>query len=140
MPIFENLYTLLTLICKVLVHCLSIISIFSLDINFYFQFSTYILLLGGDIEINLGPDITNVLDIIHLNIRSIGNKISFLNTFVHNFDILCFTETRLDNTISKEALILDGFNCILRKDRYSFGGDVMIYISNMLRANRRYEY
>ena len=57
--IFEYLYTLLSLISKALVHCLSIISKSSLDINFYFQFFTYILLLGGDIETNTGPDITN---------------------------------------------------------------------------------
>ena len=130
---------MLSLISKALVHCLSIISKFSLDINFYFQFFTYILILGGDIETNPGPDISNVLDIIHLNIRSIRNKIAFLNTFVHDFDILCFTETHLDNAISNEVLILDGFNCILRKDRNSFGGGVMIYMSNMLRANRRFE-
>ena len=58
-----------------------------------------------------------------------------MNTFVHDFDILC----NLDNAISNEVLILDGFNCILRKDRNSFGGGVMIYMSNMLRANRRFE-
>ena len=108
-------------------------------INFYLQLFTYILLLSGDIEVNPGSMTDNVLDILHLNVRSIRNKIAHLNTLVHDFDILCFTETHLDSNVCNENLLLDGFHTIFRKDRNSFGGGVMIYISNLLRVQRRME-
>lgn len=68
--------------------------------NFYLQFFMFLLLLCGDIEVNPGPIMTNVLDILHLNIRSIRNKVANLNTIVHDFDILCFTETHLDRNVT----------------------------------------
>lgn len=54
--------------------------------NFYLQFFMFLLLLCGDIEVNPGPIMTNVLDILHLNIRSIRNQVANLNTIVHDFD------------------------------------------------------
>lgn len=89
-------------------------------LNFYLQFFMSFLLLCGDIEVNPGPInniMANVLDILHLNIRSIRNKVAHLNTIVHDFDILCFTETHLDCNVTNENLILDGFKTIYRKDR-----------------------
>lgn len=56
---------------------------------------------------------------------------------MHDFDIACFTETHLDDSILDEELELDGFNSIYRKDKNSFGGGVMIYLSNAVRARRR---
>lgn len=56
---------------------------------------------------------------------------------MHDFDIACFTETHLDDNILDEQLELDGFNSIYRKDRNSFGGGVLIYLSNAVRASRR---
>ena len=86
-------------------------------IKFYIQgFFTFILLLSGDIEVNPGPIINNVPDILHLNVRSIRNKIAHLNSIVHDFDILCFTETHLDSNVSNDNLTLDGFSTIFRKD------------------------
>lgn len=73
----------------------------------------FLLLLCGDIEVNPGPITINVLDILHLNIRSIRSKVANLNTIVHDFDILCFTETRLDCNVTNESLMLDGFNLTL---------------------------
>ena len=54
-------------------------------------FSTF--LSVGDIETNQGPKTENFLDIIHLNIRSIRNKVDLLLYLVQDSDILCFTET-----------------------------------------------
>lgn len=109
-------------------------------INFYLQFFIFILMISGDIEVNPGPMTDNVLDIIHLNIRSIRHKIAHLNTLVHDFDILCFTETHLDDTVSNDSLSLDGFDTIYRKDRNCYGGGVMIYVSNIIQVHRRSEY
>ena len=60
----------------------------SVYINYYFQLFTFVLLACGDIEVNPGPSIENVLDIVHLNIRSIRHKLGYLNSFIHDFDIL----------------------------------------------------
>lgn len=67
-----------------------------------------------------------MLDILHLNIRTIKNKVAHLNKIVHDFDILCFTETHLDFNVTNESLMFDGFNTIYCKDRNCFGGGVLI--------------
>lgn len=56
------------------------------------------------IELNLGPTVENVIDIIHMNIWSIRNKLEFLNSFLHYSDIACFTETPLDEKVLDEDL------------------------------------
>lgn len=78
----------------------------SVHINFFSQFFMFILLLlCGDIELNPGPSIVNILNILHLNIRSIRHKLGHLNYFIHDFDILCFTETHLDPSVSNDNII-----------------------------------
>ena len=69
-----------------------------------------IIVLSGDIETNPGPYIENSLDNIHINIRSIKNKIDSLLYLVQNFNILCSTETHLDTNISNDSLFLEGYN------------------------------
>ena len=64
----------------------------SVYINFYLQFFTFVLLACGDIEVNPGPTTESVLDILHLNIRSIRHKLSYLNSFVHDFDIFTHSQ------------------------------------------------
>lgn len=54
-------------------------------LNFYLQFSMFLLLICGDIGVNPGPIMANVLDILHLNVRSIRKKVANLNTIVHDF-------------------------------------------------------
>ena len=139
--VFSSVYILLLLnnIFKILAHCMKCTSHRSVYINFYLQFFTFILLACGDIEVNPGPSTENILDILHLNIRSIRHKLGYLNSFVHDFDILCFTETHLDNTVNNTDLHLDGFSSILRKDRNRFWGGVMIYLSNQIRVTRHQE-
>ena len=65
-------------------------NILPVEFNFVFRFLFFILLLTGDIELNPGPKSGSVLDIIHLNVRSIRNKIKDLYTIVLEFDIACF--------------------------------------------------
>lgn len=91
-------------------------------------------MISGDIEVNPGPMTDNIIDIVHLNIRSIRHEIDYLNTLVHDFDILCFTETHLDDTVSNDSLSLDVFNTIYRKDRNCYGDRVMIYVSNIIQV------
>lgn len=61
--------------------------------------------------------------VFFFSICSIRIKVTQLNTIIHDFDILCFTETYLDCTITNESLMLEGFITIYRKDRYCFEGD-----------------
>jgi exonuclease III len=109
----------------------------SLELEFLFQSLFFILLLSGDIELNPGPMYDRVIDIFHLNVRSIRNKIDDLYAIVHEFDIVCFTETHLDKNVTDDQIKIDGFNCIFRKDRNCYGGGVLIYLSNPIQAIRR---
>lgn len=97
------------------------------------------LVLSGDIETNPGPSAENSLDIMHINIKSIRNKIGSLLYLVQDFDVLCFTETHLDVNISNDSLNIEGYKTSFRKDRNSYGGGVMICISDSIFASRRYD-
>ena len=56
--------------------------------------------------------------IIHMNCRSLTNKEEELQFIVDdvNPDIICLTETWLDESIPQQALIPDGYS-VIRKDR-----------------------
>jgi hypothetical protein len=58
------------------------------------------------------------ISICNINIRSIRNKINFLQNFVDEFDIIVLTETHLDNNIENRDIELDSFDKNpQRKDR-----------------------
>ena len=117
--------------CWVLLSCV-------LEINFFVQLIMFlILLISGDIESNPGPSSLQSLDILHLNIRSIRNKIDSVKHLIQDFHILCFTETHLDPNVLDGHVLIEGFKNIFRRDRNSFGGGVMIYVSNCLKVRRR---
>ena len=44
------------------------------------------------------------LSIIHQNIRSIRNKFDYIQDHFLDFEIICFTETDLDNVIKDDKL------------------------------------
>jgi hypothetical protein len=52
----------------------------------------------------------NSISICNINIRSIRNKINFLQNFVDEFDIIVLTETHLDNSIENRDIELDSFD------------------------------
>jgi len=98
-----------------------------------------LLLLCGDVETNPGPvhASVDVLSILHLNIRSLRNKIEFIYDNFLDFDILCFTETHLDDRVSDESLqISEKFGSLYRKDRTNHGGGVAVYISSSVSHRR----
>ena len=78
--------------------------------------------MSGDIDMNPGPKPSscNKFSICHWNLNSVPAhnfiKLSLLraNISVHNFDILCLSETYLDSTISSNDsnLIYQVTNCI----------------------------
>ncbi len=65
------------------------------NISIYIAVLLFLLiLLGGDISENPGPEMAKEsLSILDLNIRSIRNKISYIEDTFLDFNILCFTET-----------------------------------------------
>lgn len=101
-----------------------------------------LILLSGDVSENPGPDLdqsnqTNNLSILHLNIRSIRNKLEYVKDNFLDFDILCFTETHLNNNISNTDLCLEGFQPLsFRKDVSAHSSGLMIYVAEGLIAER----
>ena len=91
--------------------------------NYHFSFILFMLLLEAfDIEQNPGPNnFTAALSILHLNMRSIRNKLDYIKDTFLDFDILCFSETHLDVQSSNEFLFLSD----------TFAG-VMIYFNSQL--------
>ena len=84
---------------------------------------------------NPGPSPTgtsvNSLDVLHLNTRSIKNKLDYIEKIAESFHSLCFSETHLDASVTTNNLLLDGFDEPFRKDISLNGGGVMIYVSNV---------
>ena len=66
----------------------------------------------------------NKLSIVHYNVQSITRKIDILRSELFEFDILAFSETWLNPSISKETLLIQSYREPERKDRQgdSHGG------------------
>ena len=99
------------------------------------QFFLLVLLLilqAGDVERNPGPLSSGkslLLSILHCNIRSVRNTLNFIRDEFLDFNILCFTETHLNNVVKDDFLCLsDSFDTPYRKDRTSHGGGILVYL------------
>ena len=140
---------------KLMAYCISILLFFQSVVN---QNIELILLLSilraGDVHPNPGPAPSNTLsaddqvsidtcqsdcglNIMNLNIRSVRNKLQFLEHFTEDVDILCLTETHLDEAVSNSELLLENFTTMFRKDRNSYGGGVLIYAKHDVVLKRR---
>lgn len=102
-----------------------------------------IVLLSGDVETNPGPVCNNTLgfiSLVHLNIRSIRNKLSYIFDNFSDFDILCFTETHLDNQIDDNHLLAEWSNFKLyKKDISLHSGGLVCYVRNNLLSKQRHD-
>ncbi len=99
-------------------------------------FAIFLLIFVGE-EIflkNPGPEMS--LSILHLNIRSIRNKISYIEDTFLDFNILCFTETHLTNLVSTSSLLLKGFGAPYRKDKSPHSGGILIYVAEHILSER----
>ena len=104
-----------------------------LDYLNYFDFLVLMsLILIGGIEKNPGPHsdvslnssssgptfestaINNKFSIVHYNIQSFSNKLDLIESELRDFDVICLTETWLDQRISDETLKINGFNLYRR--------------------------
>lgn len=78
------------------------------------------------------------LHFLHLNIRSLLPKHDELCLLAKqsNADIICLSETWLDNSVFDSEISINGYT-VVRRDRNRHGGGVCIYIRNTLSFNIR---
>ena len=101
-----------------------------------------LILISGDVSENPGPDLdqsnhNDNLSILHLNIRSIRNKLEYVKDNLSDFDILCFTETHLSDNVLNSDLYVGGFqHTPFRKDVSAHSSGLLIYVSEGLLAER----
>ena len=93
-------------------------------------------------ESNPGPrsqtDDATILPVFHINIRSLRNKISYLSDIASEYDIICVSETHLDEFVNTSDIKIDGYYPHpIRKDRNAHGGGLVIYISERLLVKRQ---
>ena len=93
--------------------------------NFRF-YRLLILLICMAIEENPGPESEGIysLDILHLNTRSIRNKLEYLSNLVESFHIARFSETHLGRDVDSNNLILTGFDEPIRNDKTVMGEEL----------------
>ena len=97
----------------------------------YSVYKTILLLACMNIEMNPGPNVPGIKssDIFHLDTRRIRNKTEYISDLVDDFNIMCRTETHLDNSIDSVSIQFQGFDPPIRKNRFQNGGVVMdIYV------------
>ena len=81
------------------------------------------ILLGGDVETNLGPE---TLDFCSWNLNSISAhdflRVSLIDAYnsVYNYDLIGVVETHLDSTVDKDRLALDGYTFLNSNHRKKF--------------------
>ena len=71
--------------------------------------------------------------IVHINARSLYNKLDEISESFHFCDVIIITETWLNNSIPTSAINIDGFS-VLRQDRHQEGtkkgGGICIYMKS----------
>ena len=72
------------------------------------------------------------LNLFLANTRSIKGKTTELQFLTTDFDIICLTETHLDETIANSSILSTATRTVLRRDRSIHGGGVLIAVSDAL--------
>ncbi len=107
----------------------------------YAGFKLLLITRSGDVELNPGPSDNgdyHALSLIHLNIRSIRNKMEYIKDNISDYDILCFSESHLTNTVADSSITLDDMN-LFRKDFTDHSSGLVTYISNKFISSRKSE-
>jgi len=89
-----------------------------------------------DIESNPGP-VYSDLSKFHLNIRSVRNKLKYVEDIAGEYDIICLTETQLDEQVSSDNLLLPGYHKPFRLDINFSGGGILIYVNDLIKVSHR---
>jgi len=75
------------------------------------------------------------LTILLANTRSAKGKTAEIQSLIVDFNIICLTETHIDDTISSHCLIPDTNKTIFRRDRDIHGGGVLIAVDGNLQPS-----
>ena len=84
---------------------------------------------SNDSGLSFGPK-SRGLSLAHLNIRSLLHKMDQVNLVMggaKSFDILSFSETWLNDTVSDDEIVIPGYNCVRRDRQEKSGGGVAIF-------------
>ena len=73
-----------------------------------------------------------LLRLLYTNCRSAKGKSTELSSLIIDYDIICLTETHIDNTINSRSILNRDDLIFYRKDRNLNGGGVLIAINNIL--------
>ena len=80
------------------------------------------------------------IKIAHTNINSIRYNLDQLYAELHNYDIICVSETKLNPLIRNQDLELNGFFTPIRKDGdLNNGGGLIIYVKRNVHFIRRHD-
>ena len=99
---------------------------------------------------NLNPSVNvtpkanaNEVSILHLNIRSIRNKLQDLEALVYGLDslpaIICLTETHLENDDESHTFAVPGHNEVEANHRNRYGGGVTIQVHSRATSIKTFE-
>ena len=125
-------------------------------LNFFELLIIMSLLLLAGIEPNPGPTsvnsasssntsvsfddlsmIKNKFSVVHYNVQSISDKLDIIESEFCNFDIICLTETWLDQRTSNNTISLNDYN-LYRRDRVGDNhGGVCVYVKQNIYSRRR---
>ena len=93
-PFLQTLCSILTNFCKSTL-AIGMFSVGSKDTNLLFLLLLWLITVCGDTETNHGPDFNPALielSVLHLNIRSLRNKIHVLGNIASEYHVICVTE------------------------------------------------
>ena len=76
------------------------------------------------------------LKMFHLNVNSLRNKFVEITSLLQYIDILCMTESKLNDSFPQSQFSVDEFKCI-RKDRNEHGGGIICYIRSAIPHRNR---
>ena len=114
----------------------------SANLHFVYVLAS-LLLIYGDIEANPSPlnssqGIQGVVSILHLNIRSIRHKLSYIFETLSDNGMLCFAESHLDERVTDTHLLSEcsSFN-LYRRDVTAHSSGIVVYVSNGLLCQGR---
>lgn len=81
--------------------------------------------------------IKDKFSIVHYNVQSLLNKLDLIETELRHFDVICITETWLDQRIHDSDVTLKGYN-LYRRDRPGDNhGGVCVYVRDNIYSCRR---
>lgn len=81
--------------------------------------------------------IKDKFSIVHYNVQSIVNKLDLIESELQNFDVICLTETWLDQRTRDDNLSINGFK-LYRRDRPGDNhGGICVYVRNNIYSSRR---